>query len=325
MPLKLRLYRLSTVRYFTRQPLDPKHIFTNPETNSLRCPPKFFQEETPNLGNNYEAGKHEGNRDNIAEAVGNSIIEYKRRKRKARWTLFFGGVFFSVFGYAICYKVAYKGDELFLPLWPSKRARPLEKTQSTYLKLKELKSIAETKVYEKLSMHKMIKEQYGVPLRTADGKRPETQRFDAWQEDQYPGIMGLLLEPSNYEPKRSEKALWHSVPHFCKWRIGYKRLHWPDSVSDILEILGLRASDLVQVINPDRDYGDFRYETPSAKRNNHERSSYISFVGEMALGPDALIVYSGRYHVNVQIDKVDLLRKEDEKLVKYVLFKSSNN
>ncbi|AAS54276.1 AGL215Wp [Eremothecium gossypii ATCC 10895] len=315
-----------TALYSTGKPIDPKHIFTDPQTNRIRDPPNYFQkgrgrgtEDAPLPADmHYGMGAQEA----VSEAIGASIRQQRARKRRGILLALVVAVFGTVFGYSIGYRVFYKHSESFLPLWPAKRSRPLSEKDAANLRVAEVKRMAEFRVFERLSMHKMIKEQFGVPLHTQDGKKPETNVFVLWCEDQDPCITGLLFRPSgSHAPDHGHT--WHDFLGLVQWRVTHRPVSIRNAAERVLNFIGLGTSDLFQMVDPSKVYGDFKYEFPLPKRNDNDHAMHICFLGEMPLGPDSLVVYRGKYHVGVRLDQVDLFRREDGKLIRYVLYKNS--
>ncbi|SCW01701.1 LAFE_0E05402g1_1 [Lachancea fermentati] len=297
-------------RTLTQKPHDPKHIFSSPAANPTPDPKHFFTNPTfPS----HTPGLDE---ETINRSIQDSIRQQRRRKTKQIASALAVAMFGTIFGYSICYKVWYLHEESFIPLYPASRTRKLSSRDLQRLNVKDIKDLADFRVLEKLSMHPMIKEQYGVPLRTSKGSPPKTHELTLWCEDQDPCLTGILVKP--YGNGRDSHT-WHGIPAFCKWRVTHRPISISSSVEKFLNFFGLGTSDLFQVVNPDKVYGEFKYEFP-LHHGDEDHSMHVWFLGEMELSKNDLIVFKGKYHVDVKLEQVDLLRREDGKLVRYVLF-----
>lgn len=176
--------------------------------------------------------------------------------------------------------------------------------------------LSKIRVLEQLSQHDMIKEEYGVPLHDADtNETPEVQDFSIWCEDQDPCVTGIVIEPNDERPTSHQ---WYRVPFLFKWRLTHRPLSISRTVDGVLNGIGLSSSDLFQIVAPETVYGSFKYEYPI---QDDDHSMHIWFLGEMKLDNDSLVVYKGKYHVDVKLEQIDLLRKENGKLVRYILYK----
>ncbi|AET38392.1 Aim39p Ecym_2682 [Eremothecium cymbalariae DBVPG len=320
-----RAFSTTMLRTLSGNPPDPTHIFTDPKTNKAREPPNFFQEQA--FGNGAIRDKtslFKPGQNVLADALSTSIREQQRHRKKTVWSSIFVTVFGILFGYSVGYKVVYKGEEVFIPVWPAKRSRPLSTKDAAGLNIQEVKRIVEFRVLEKLSMHKMIKEQFGVPLRTNYGRKPQSDQFQVWCEDEDPCIKGIVMRPSSSRLEKTDDK-WHRIPPILDWRMAYRPISIQRMVEKFLSVFGLRTSDLFQVVNPDKVLGDFKYEHPLPKRNEHDHSMHICFLGKMHLSPDSVIVYKGQYHVDARLEQIDLLRLENGELVRYVLHKTESN
>ncbi|EHN00328.1 YOL053W-like protein [Saccharomyces cerevisiae x Saccharomyces kudriavzevii VIN7] len=163
----------------------------------------------------------------------------------------------------------------------------------------------------------MIKEQYGVPLLDKDGNSPRLNEFSMWCEDQDPCVTGIVMEPDD---QRDSSHTWYRIPFVCKWRITHRPISIQRAVDSLLNRIGLETADLFEIISPERVYGSFKYEYP-LQGDSH--ALHVWFHGEIELDDDSLIVYNGKYHVDVKLQEIDLFRREKNgQLVQYVLFKN---
>lgn len=294
---------------------DPKHYFTDPETNEIKKPPTFF------------VGREDTGQ--VAQAIADSIRTNRRRRQRVFFGAMLSGIIGVTLGYSIGYKVLYCKEESFVPMYPSRKWHRLSEYDSQRINIDEMKMLGKLKCLSILTNHTMIREQYGVPLKTADGSVPTVKSFDVWCEDQDPCVQGIIVKPIDKDGKRRfRKHIWHTIPGLFEWRVGSKPITIRGKLESVFKYIGLHTGDLFEVINPDRVYGDYKYEFPLRKGKDGEnfdgeddRSMHIWFFGEIDLADDAMVVFKGKYHVNVKMEQVDLLRKENDQLVRYVLYK----
>lgn len=303
---------LISKRLLSQHPRDPKHVFTEPAADEVRDPKHFFTSPPPT------PPRTAANEEVFSSSIQQAMLSQKRQQRKSIVRALFIAVFGVIFGYSIGYKVLYCHEKSFIPLYPAPRARKLSKKDLKRLNIEDIKQLAQFRVLGKLTAHNMIKEEYGIPLKTADGKPPTTRDFSIWCEDQDPCVTGVLFKP--YERRiKDDGHTWHTLFHLLQFRITHKPISISSSVESMLNLIGLGTSDLFQVVNPEKVYGDFKYEFP-LQHGEEDHSMHIWFLGEMELGND-LIVYKGKYHVDVKLQQIDLLRREEGKLIRYVLYK----
>ncbi|SCU83478.1 LAFA_0D03840g1_1 [Lachancea sp. 'fantastica'] len=291
------------------QSRDPKHIFTNPSNNEILDSKHFFT--SPNATVVAEE-------DLIAATIQESIKSNRRKKVKHISSAFVVAVLGTVLGYSVGYKVMYLHEQAFIPAYPVPKRRRFDADELRSINLGEIKEMADYKVLERLSMHPMIKEQYGVPLHHAPGVPLKSRNFSVWQEDPNPCLAGILVKPYN-APK--DQSTWHTIPFLFKWRLIHRSIDVMDSVNQLLSKFGTETTDLLDVVNPSRESGDFKYERPK-HYSQGQQASNLWFLGEMDLGDNAMIVFKGRYHVDIKLQQVDLLRRENNELVRYVLYQA---
>ncbi|SCU99742.1 LAMI_0G00518g1_1 [Lachancea mirantina] len=301
-------------RRLNKNPVDPKHIFTEPKTNKILDSKHFF---TP--------PHHDQSPDQVldSELITQTVQQSLRHARRRKYKNIFGALVVillgTVFGYGVGYKVLYLHEEIFIPVYPASKVRNLSKRDLQQLNVSDIKELAEYRVLEKLSMHPMIKEQYGIPLRTAHGDAPKTSEFSLWCEDQDPCIGGICIRPAD---NQNGNRHWHTLPKLLKWRFTYRSVSLLDSAEKILNFLGLETSDVFQVINPDKVLGEFKYEFP-LRHHEENHAMHVWFIGEMKLSKNDLIIFKGKYHVDTKLSQIDLLRREDGKLIRYVLYQQN--
>ncbi|CAR21991.1 Aim39p [Lachancea thermotolerans CBS 6340] len=301
------LYSLSHRRLLSQKIPDPKHVFTDPSNNEIVDSKHFFT--NPSRDNLIEE-------EAIAKSIEASIKNQRRRRGKQVSSALAAALFATIFGYTIGYKVLYLHEHSFIPAYPVPKARNFSSNELKHINVDEIKHLAEYKLLEKLSMHPMIKEQYGVPLHKSQGISLESRQFSVWRQDVDPCIAGILIAPID-SPK--DEHTWHNVPPLCKWRITNRSVNFRSFADQVLGRVGIDSSDLIQVIKPEKDCGDFKYGRPP-HHSDGPRTMHICFLGEMKLGNEDLIIFRGTCHIDLKLQQVDLLRKENDKLVRYVLY-----
>ena len=283
---------------------DGKHFFTTPH-----------QQQQTKSGETEE-----GNRPNIEEdlkSIGQAITHQRNKRRKQIWSAIFGGIFGVIIGYSVIYKVVYLKEQSFLPLFPSSKIRKLSARDLKRVDVNQVQKLSKLRVLEILSGHEMIKEQYGVPLLDKDGNSPTLNEFSMWCEDQDPCVTGIVMEPDD---QRDSSHTWYRIPFVCKWRITHRPISIRRTIDDLLNRIGLETADLFEIISPERVYGSFKYEYP-LQGDSH--ALHLWFHGEIELDDDSLIVYNGKFHVDVKLQEIDLFRREKNgQLVQYVLYKN---
>ncbi|QID87938.1 Altered inheritance of mitochondria protein 39, mitochondrial [Saccharomyces pastorianus] len=291
----------------SRQVHDGKHFFTTPQ-----------QQQTKSEG--AEEKEHHSVKEEDLKSIGQAIAQKRHKRRKQIWSAMFGGIFGVIIGYSVIYKVIYLKDQSFIPLFPSSKIRKLSARDLKKIDANQVQSLSKLRVLEKLSGHDMIKEQYGVPLLDKDGNSPRLNEFSMWCEDQDPCVTGIVMEPDD---KRASSHTWYRIPFVCKWRITHRPISIRGTIDDLLNRIGLETTDLFEIISPERVYGSFKYEYP-LQGDSH--ALHVWFHGELELDDDSLIVYNGKYHVDVKLQEIDLFRREKNgQLVQYVLFKNDTS
>ncbi|KAH7585109.1 hypothetical protein J7297_02958 [Nakaseomyces glabratus] len=303
---------------------DPRYVFSKPPTNDPnqskegRDGKHFF---TPSVNDGAENSTlHNNSRLSESEmsSIANAIAEQKRKRLKRSIITIFSAFVTAVLGYTIGYKVWYLKEQSFIPLYPCSRVRKLSTRDLRRVSVKKIEDISEVRVLERLSQHKMIQEEYGVPLRDSNGKAPHVSDFSVWCEDQDPCVTGLVFEPDS---NRQSSHSWYRIPYVFKWRITHRPISISSFIDDVLNWINVSTSDLFEVISPEKVYGSFKYEYP-IQGDNH--SLHICFLGEMKLDENTTVIYKGKYHVDVKLERIDLLRTENKKLVRYILFKEED-
>lgn len=299
-----------SVRYLTTNPEDPRYVFSKP--------PSKTDPQRPNDGKYFFTSPDATNQEEYEDAnvLGQAILQQRRRRRRQLLSIILLGTLGSILGYSVGYKALYLREQSFIPLFPASRVRKLSPRDQRRIDTGKVQILSQIRVLEQLSQHEMIKEDYGVPLHDANtNETPVVQDFSIWCEDQDPCVTGIVFEPNDGRPSSHQ---WYRVPFLFKWRLTHRPLSISQTVNSILNSIGLSMSDLFQVVAPEKVYGSYKYEFP-IQDDNH--SMHIWFLGEMKLDDDSLVVYKGKYHVDVKLEQIDLLRKENGKLVRYILYK----
>ena len=192
-PLKGRkqLLRFSTLLTSRGQLLkqttrDPKHVFTNSSNNEVLDPKHFFTNPDQNSFTPDEV---------IAQSIQASIKNQRRRRTRQISSALFVALFGVVFGYSIGYKVLYLREESFIPLYPVAKTRSFTDSELKQINLDEIKRLAENRLLEKLSMHPMIKEEYGVPLHKTQAFPLKVRELSVWRKDPNPCVAGFVIAP----------------------------------------------------------------------------------------------------------------------------------
>ncbi|QLQ81836.1 hypothetical protein HG537_0G00900 [Torulaspora globosa] len=316
-------YLRQSGRWITTKPEDPKYVFSKPPEQTVNQQAKshegvkdakyIFSSPVEDL-----VDSRDGNEE--SSVLGQAILQQRRKRRKQLLKFMLFGVFGTVLGYSVGYKVLYLREQSFIPLFPASRIRKLSERDRTRIDVDAVKKLAQTRVLQQLSQHEMIKEQYGVPLHDLETNEiPQLQEFSIWCEDQDFSVTGILIEPND---GRSTSHQWYRIPFLVKWRLTHKPLSIHKFVDELMESIGRSSSDLYQIIAPERVYGSFKYEFPLRGDN---QAKHIWFLGEMKLSNDSLVVYKGKYHVDVKLEEIDLLRKEEGKLVRYILYRDDES
>lgn len=330
----VRLYRRGALRVLNTAPrfgkgqalhydqkrlIDPRYVFSKPPSSNKAGSSNEERITNDNthifspLSNNNDIGETE------IRSIGEAIARQRRIRTRRIIGTIVGALIVTILGYSIGYKVWYCKTQSFIPLYPCSRVRKLSTRDLKRIDVKMVENLAEVRLLEKLSQHEMIKDQYGVPLRDQDGKPPHTHDFSIWCEDQDPCVTGIVFEPDD---KRDSSHTWYRVPFLFKWRLTHRPISISGIISDTLKSINLSTSDLFEVMSPEKVYGSFKYEYP-LQGDNH--SLHICFLGEMKLDKETMIIYKGKYHVDVKLERIDLLRTEKGELIRYILYKEDDN
>lgn len=281
------------ITYSNGAPKDNKHFFTQP-------PQKFDSR--------------------LSKTIGDVIASQRRKRRRSVYKFLFYGIAGVFFGYFIGYRTYYLGKTSFVPLFPSSRIRKLSDNDKRRLDIEKVKNTSKVRVLEQLSKHEMIKDKFSVPLQDENGKEPRLRDFTIWCEDQDPCVTGITLEP-DVEDRSNCSHRWFRIPGICKLRMSHRSFNITSQIHDFLTSIGL--VDVYHVLNSDKSYGSFKYEYP-LQGDNH--SLHIWFLGEMNLSRDAWIIYKGKYHVDVELEEVYLLQRQDDgQLVRYMIYKKGES
>lgn len=303
-------------RSFRSVPDDPKYVFSKPPTSS-----KFPDDPQNKDGKHFFTPPNSANvkadafSDEVT-SIGQAIASQRRKKRRQLISLILFGTIGGILGYSVCYKAIYLREQSFIPLFPSSRIRKLSNKDKRRIAIKQVEDVARLRVLEQLSQHPMIKDEYSVPLLDSNTQEtPKVHNFEMWCEDQDPCVTGIVVEPND---SRASSHEWYKVPFLFKWRITHRPISISRTVTDFLNGIGLSSTDIFQIIAPENVYGSFKYEFPI---QGDDHSMHIWFLGEMDLGNESLVVFKGKFHVDAKLQQIDLLRKENNKLIRYILYK----
>lgn len=314
---------------------DPKYVFSRPPPGSAKVggsgsgknsqsesDTKHFFTKPQLLDGNTSRNQqhHQQESDTDSHLIGQAIAQHRKRRRRQTWGAIFTGTFGTLFGYYIGYKVLYLDEESFIPIYPSSRMRKPSRADLRKIDVQHVKKVSKLRVLEKLSEHNMIKEEYGVPLHDSDDiNPPKVKEFSIWCEDQDPCVTGLVIRRD--QPDKPTTHTWYRIPYIFQWRTTHRPIYISRSIGNFFRNIGFDYSNIYEIITPEKVYGSFKYEYPIP---GDDHSLHIWFLGEMQLSKDTLIVYKGKYHVDVKLEQIDLLRKENGKLVRYVLYKGDD-
>ncbi|KAL3229983.1 Altered inheritance of mitochondria protein 39, mitochondrial [Nakaseomyces bracarensis] len=310
----LKIGRVRWLNYDQRKLMDPRYVFSKPPKKDQLQSDEIKKDSTHIFS---EPGKGEIHESEI-KTIGEAIAQQRRKRTRLITITVLGTLVATILGYSIGYRVWYCNSQSFIPLYPCSRVRKLSTRDLKRIDVKMVENLSEVRVLEKLSQHEMIKDQYGVPLRDQNGKPPHTHDFSIWCEDQDPCVTGIVFEPDD---KRDSTHHWYRIPYLFKWRFTHRPISISGFINDTLNWINLSTSDLYEVISPEKVYGSFKYEYP-LQGDNH--SLHICFLGEMKLDKETMIIYKGKYHVDVKLERIDLLRTENGELIRYILYKDDN-
>lgn len=305
----LKIWRPICQRWLSSKgPVDPRYVFSRPPNNEGQDGTHFFTNPQGDNGGDHSA----------VEGIGEAIARQRRQKRvRFAYTLCWVSIA-GVLGYSIGYRVMYRKEQSFLPLMPASRIHKLNAREAKRIGIDKVKVMSRLKVLEQLSQHEMIKEQYGVPLLNVNThETPNVDELTMWREDSDPCVTGVILEPDDDRPTVHS---WYRLPYICKWRLTHRPINIHKTIDDIVQNLGLTLSDVFQIITPDRVYGSFKYEYPRAGDDHYTK---VWFLGEMKLSDDSLIIYKGKFHSDVTLDQIHLLRRENGEIIRYILYKKN--
>ncbi|CCE64564.1 hypothetical protein TPHA_0I00580 [Tetrapisispora phaffii CBS 4417] len=299
---------------FSKPPFTPRNKET--DTKHFFTKPRLF--ETFRFTRKNQGPVNESIANNESETIGQAISQHRKKNRQVISTIILG-IFVTIIGYSIGYKVFYRGDDIFIPLYPAPRIRKPSQTDLKKIDVDYIKRLSKIRVIEALSRHNMVKEEYGVPLHGEDNiNPPKISDFDLWCEDRDPCLTGIILR--RYSPNKSSTHSWYHIPFIFQWRVTHRPIYISRGIGEMLQDLRIGYSKFYEYVSPDNMYGSLKYEYP-IQGDDHALS--IWFLGELRLCNDTLIVYKGKYHVDVRLQRIDLLRKEKGKLVRYILFEEN--
>lgn len=293
-------------------PTNNFHTINNPAFDTTH----FFS--SPNKTANEPIKTPLTDSDSTSMDIGSAIRQYQNRKRRVAIYFISATLLSLLIGYKVIYKVIYREKESYIPFWPCNKYHKLTAKEQEKLNVNNVKSVVNTKLMGKLTRHDFIKEQYGVPLRISTKTDSEEEKFDVWCEDQDLVVFGILLEPNDSVKVDSQNKRWHMVPGLFKWKFSHQSINIKERIQDILDVIGIKYD---KMITPEVIYDTFKYEVPIHAGNENNHAMHICFYGELNLDKDSKVTYKGKYHVDAKFEEIELLRTEDGKLVKYILYK----
>lgn len=264
----------------------------------------------------------------VDDSVNSEILQsYRRMQSKRRLQtglIIISSLLITILGYQVCYKVLYQKRDAFIAVGPSPyKIHKLTPEEAKYLDIPFLKKFIKTKVMEKVIRNEFVKEQYGVPLKFDAIHDSSREQFKIWSEDEDIVIYGLKLKPHS-PTNRQALSTWHNFFGLFDWRICARSINLPQILDSIMRGVGI-GMDRITI--PEKEYGQFKHESPindddefDKDGNYLTRRRHICFVGELALDDNSSITYKGKYHVTARFDEVFLMRNENGKHVKYVIY-----
>ena len=258
----------------------------------------------------------------------NDIIEsyrgMQRMKRFQTALIIISSLLITLIGYQIGYKVIYLEKESFIAISPSiSRIHKLNKNELKYLDIPYMRKIIRKRVMEKIVSNDFIKEQFGIPFKIdiiQDEK--DDEEFKIWSEDENLIIYGFKFKP--YDKKNSDN--WHKIFKLFQWRFSIRSVNINQIIEDFLIGIGIRYD---KITIPEKQYGSFKNEYPihddDEEFDNYDRRRHICFIGEITIDDKSKIIYRGKYHVDTKFDEIYLMRKENDKNVKYLLYNDENS
>ncbi|KAG0655099.1 Altered inheritance of mitochondria protein 39, mitochondrial [Maudiozyma exigua] len=261
--------------------------------------------------------------------INNDLIEsyrrMQRRKRLQTSLIIVSSLLITIIGYQICYKVVYLKRESFIAIGPSlSRIHKLNKSELKYLDIPYMRMIIRKRVIEKIISNDFIREQYGVPFKidTIQDEKAD-EEFKIWSEDENLVIYGFKFKPCE---KKKNGNNWHNCFGLFQWRFSVRSVNIHQIIEDLLTGIGIRYD---KITIPEKQYGSFKNEYPihddDEEFDNYDRRRHICFIGNITLDDKSKIIYKGKYHVDTKFDEIYLLRKENDKKVKYLLHKDGKS
>ncbi|CCD24861.1 Aim39p NDAI_0E00450 [Naumovozyma dairenensis CBS 421] len=325
---KLRLNTNNNVRmHENNKQVDGKHFFTKQGDVTENNEKSQLKHENPS---------HEEDEKVMAiNSIQEAIRQQRNKRRKQMASIIFMILSSLLIGYGLGYKVLYLRQEIFWPICPTSKYHKLSKNELKKINLLQIEKLARIRTLEQLSKHEMIKDQYGIPLKLENEDNTEGvgEPFKIWCEDQDLCLFGVKIKPdgnnnNNKQKQRDEDHKWYRLPFLFKWRFTYKSISLLITFQNILNSIGINKNGLYEIIEPEKVYGSFKYEHPLGRGSssvNDNKSDcghpmHLWFLGEIKLDKDSLVIYKGKYHVDVKMQEITLLRKENGKLIEYILY-----
>ncbi|CAB4252949.1 similar to Saccharomyces cerevisiae YOL053W AIM39 Putative protein of unknown function [Maudiozyma barnettii] len=266
---------------------------------------------------------------NINKEIMESYRRMQNKKRLQTGMIIISSLIITIIGYQVCFKVMYLKRDAFIALWPSPyKIHPLTETEKQYLDIPYMKMIVKKRTIEKVVRNEFIREEYGVPLKVDMHDDNKQDQFKVWSEDEDLVIYGIKFRPNRANRSKRSNDNWHGFLGLFQWRFSVRSVNLIQILEDFSSAIGIR---LDKITIPERRYGSFKNEYPIHDNDyddfengtSHDRRRHICFIGKFALNDNSTIIYKGKYHVETRFDEIYLMREEDGKFVKYLIYKEN--
>ncbi|SMN20504.1 similar to Saccharomyces cerevisiae YOL053W AIM39 Putative protein of unknown function [Maudiozyma saulgeensis] len=295
---------------------------------------RSFNLDTTGLWKKKQDTKHffckpeEDVNDNMNNEIMQSYRRMQNTKRLQTGIIIVSSLVIIIIGYQVCYKVIYLKRDAFIALYPSPyKIHRLSESEKQYLDIPYMKMIIKKRAIEKVVRNEFIREEYGVPLKLDiyDDSDDKRDQFKVWSEDEDLVIYGIKFRPQRTSGNKQLNDKWYGFLGLFQWKFSVRSVNLIQILEDFSTALGIR---LDKITIPERRYGSFKNEYPIHDNDyddfengtSHDRRRHICFIGEFRLNDNSTVVYKGKYHVDTKFDEIYLMREEDGKKVKYLIY-----